>query len=82
MADETHDQKTYAFLTYECADCGDDVPPKRIMLGYSFCLACGEQRAKAARKAWTVVPAGSKQGYTRVTKRADLVGIYKGSTIK
>lgn len=69
-------------LTYECADCGDDVPAQRAMLGYDCCLACGEKRAKAARKAWTIVPAGTKQGYTRVTKRADLVGIYKGSTVR
>lgn len=73
---------TYAFLTYECADCGEDVPPKRIMLGYNFCLVCGDKRAKSARKAWTIVPAGSKQGYTRVTKKQDLIGIYKGSTVR
>ena len=69
-------------LTYECDECGDDVPVRRVMLGFTICLACGDKRAREIRKSWTIVPAGPKQGYTRVTKRADLVGIYKGSTIK
>ena len=43
---------------------------------------CGDMLAAVERKSWTIVPAGSKQGYTRITNRMDLVGIYKGSTIR
>lgn len=67
---------------YQCVDCGEDVSPERVALGHRTCLTCGELRAKEQRRAWTIVPAGPKQGYTRVTNRADLVGIYKGSTIR
>lgn len=67
---------------YHCELCDEPYPARRAHLGYMTCLACGDMLSAVERKSWTIVPAGSKQGYTRVTKRADLVGIYKGSTIR
>lgn len=65
---------------FTCVDCDEPIPERRAALGYSTCLDCGEVHAIRVRREWTIVPAGPKQGYTRVTKRADLIGIYKGST--
>ena len=65
-----------------CYVCDEPINPKRAALGYDTCIVCGDKLARLDRKRWTIVPAGSKQGYTRVTNRADLIGIYKGSTIK
>lgn len=65
---------------FTCVDCDEPIPERRAALGYTTCLACGELQAVKVRQSWTIVPAGSKQGYTRVTRRDDLVGIYKGST--
>lgn len=65
-----------------CEECGEPYPAERFALGFFVCLPCGERRAKQARKQWTIVPAGSKQGYTRITRKADLMGIYKGSTVR
>lgn len=66
-----------------CEMCDEpSLDPRRAALGYTCCPACGDKLAKLDRKRWTIVPAGSKQGYTRITNRADLIGIYKGSTIR
>lgn len=69
-------------MPLQCIECGEVISPGREALGYRTCLECGDKRAKNVRKHWTIVPAGPKQGYTRVTNKADLVGIYKGSTIR
>lgn len=58
------------------------VHPKRVQLGYTCCPECGDKLARLDRKRWTIVPAGSKQGYTRIMNKADLIGIYKGSTVR
>ena len=29
----------------ECPECGDEVNPRRIALGYPLCLECGEEAA-------------------------------------
>ena len=55
-----------------CAECDGVVPARRAALGYTICLACGERAARSARATWAVAPAGHKQGYTRITNRADL----------
>ncbi len=50
-----------------CADCGDDYPSERAALGYSVCLFCGEDRAKAERASWTVIQEYTKGNYQFVT---------------
>ncbi len=48
-----------------CTNCGDDVAPKRSLLGYTTCLACGDAEAKARK--FTVMPAYSKGAYQLVS---------------
>lgn len=67
---------------YHCELCDEPYPARRAHLGYTTCLKCGEMQSAVERKMWTIAPAGPKQGYTRITNRADLIGIYKGSTIR
>lgn len=50
-----------------CADCGDDFPAERYMLGYRVCLLCGEDRARAERASWCVVQEYGKGNYQYVT---------------
>lgn len=69
-------------LNIRCEGCDEPYPVARHLLGYTTCLECGELHAQQERLSWTIVPAGPKQGYTRVTQRMDLVGIYKGSTVR
>lgn len=58
--------------TPACSVCGDAYHPRRAALGYTTCLDCGDKAVFAERKTWTVVPAGPKQGYTRITKKEEL----------
>ena len=53
-----------------CRDCGDDIDPRRVQLGYRLCLWCGEDAAQADRKRWTVVQEYNKGGYMFVTPTA------------
>ena len=55
---------------YACRDCGDDIDPRRVQLGYRLCLWCGEDAAQADRKSWTVVQEYNKGGYMFVTNTA------------
>ena len=55
---------------YACRDCGDDIDPRRVQLGYRLCLWCGEDAAQADRKRWTVVQEYSKGAYQLVTAAA------------
>ena len=48
-------------MTSFCRTCGDDVQPGRSLLGYSTCLPCGDEEAKARK--FTVMPAYSKGAY-------------------
>jgi ribosomal protein L37AE/L43A len=55
---------------YACRDCGDDINPRRVQLGYRLCLWCGEDAAQADRKRWTVVQEYNKGGYMFITPTA------------
>jgi hypothetical protein len=55
---------------YACRECGDDIEPRRVQLGYRLCLWCGEDAAQADRKRWTVVQEYNKGGYMFVTPTA------------
>jgi len=58
---------------YACRECGDDIEPRRVQLGYRLCLWCGEDAAQADRKRWTVVQEYNKGGYMFVTNTAAAV---------
>lgn len=65
-----------------CIDCGDRVAPKRAQLGYRVCMPCGEQNARAERKAWCVAPM-HKSNYMLITNRELLAGLNnKGGLVK
>lgn len=53
-----------------CRECGDDIDPKRVQIGYRLCLWCGEDAAQADRKRWTVVQEYTKGNYQFVTNTA------------
>jgi len=55
---------------YACRECGDDIEPRRVQLGYKLCLWCGEDAAQADRKSWTVVQEYTKGNYQFVTNTA------------
>lgn len=57
-----------------CVICGEVIHPDRFALGYSVCLSCGEQQAKAARASWCVAPM-HKSNYLLITNPADLRGL-------
>ena len=52
-----------------CHKCGDDVQPKRTLLGYTTCLPCGDAEARKVK--FTVIPAYSKGAY-QVVSPADI----------
>jgi hypothetical protein len=54
-------------LNNECPQCGDDIDPRRALLGYRLCLWCGEEAARTERKSWTVIQEYGKGGYMFVT---------------
>ena len=54
----------------ECVDCGDDFPAERAALGYTCCLFCGEDRARAERMSWTVIQEYGKGGYMYVSSES------------
>jgi len=56
-----------------CRDCGDDIDPRRVQLGYRLCLWCGEGAAQTERKSWTVVQEYTKGNYQFVTNTAAAV---------
>ena len=58
----------------ECPQCGDDIDPRRVALGYGLCLMCGEEAAREERTHWTIVPM-HKSNYVLLTDRNDLKGI-------
>ncbi len=61
-----------------CFDCGEQFHPKRLRLGYQYCLKCGDGYAKkeTARKSKCVAPAYNKGAYQYVSslEQAKLVG--------
>jgi len=50
-----------------CRICGEDVPARRMALGYRLCLWCGEEAARNDRTSWCVVQAYGKGPYQFVT---------------
>lgn len=55
-----------------CIQCGDDVPARRVALGYRTCLSCGD---KAARQVRHCVAPLNKSNYVLITNPADLRGL-------
>ena len=55
-----------------CRECGETYPTRRAALGYRTCLDCGDAEAATARAGWAICPL-PKQGYTRITRRDDLL---------
>jgi hypothetical protein len=60
--------------TPECIGCGEVFSVRRARLGYNVCLECGDYQATKQRASWCVVPL-PKQGYTRVTKKDELLSL-------
>ena len=58
----------------ECRQCGNAIPTRRSMLGYTTCLECGEADAVKARLSWCVVPM-PKSNYILVTDPSLLLGL-------
>jgi hypothetical protein len=66
---------------HEC-ECGEEIHPKRLALGYNVCLQCGDKLALQERKQWCIAPM-HKSNYTLVTDRRDLHGLNnKGGLIR
>jgi len=57
-------------LGADCTQCGRVVPYRRLALGYTLCLSCGERAARSARASWCVVQAYGKGPYQFVTNEA------------
>lgn len=60
-------------LLFSCTECGDDIDPRRVSLGYRVCLFCGEEAATQARKGWTVVQEYTKGNYQFITSASAAV---------
>ena len=60
--------------TTPCRTCGDDINPRRVVLGYRVCLLCGEEAARAERASWCIAPL-HKSNYMLLTNKEDLKGI-------
>lgn len=52
-----------------CTNCGDDVAPKRSLLGYTTCLACGD--AEARKVSYVSAPI-NKSNYMLISNLAEL----------
>lgn len=52
---------------HTCTECGDDIDPRRVALGYRLCLWCGEEAATTERRGWTVVQEYTKGNYQFIT---------------
>lgn len=65
---------------FSCTDCGDDIDPRRLQLGYETCLKCGEVVAR--KRVFTVAPM-HKSNYMLFTDKEDLKGINnKGGLVR
>ena len=52
---------------HTCTECGDDIDPRRVAIGYRLCLWCGEEAATTERRGWTVVQEYTKGNYQFIT---------------
>lgn len=67
------------YPTTDC-DCGEEIAPARLALGYTTCLVCGDKLAK--QRKFTVVPM-HKSNYVACFNLDDLKGINnKGGLVK
>lgn len=57
-------------LLHTCTECGDDIDPRRVAIGYRLCLWCGEEAATTERRGWTVVQEYTKGNYQFITPTA------------
>jgi ribosomal protein L37AE/L43A len=55
---------------HACTECGDDIDPRRVAIGYRLCLWCGEEAATTERRGWTVVQEYTKGNYQFITPTA------------
>jgi hypothetical protein len=55
-----------------CGQCGNAIPTRRSMLGYTTCMSCGENDASKVKH--TIVPM-PKSNYIVVTDMSLLVGL-------
>ena len=55
----------------QCVICNADIHDKRVSLGYTTCMMCGDKEARKVVR--TVLPM-HKSNYMLVTNREDLVG--------
>ena len=55
---------------HTCSNCGDDIDPRRVAIGYRLCLWCGEEAATTERRGWTVVQEYTKGNYQFITPTA------------
>ena len=63
-----------------CRVCSNAINPKRVKLGYSICITCGDKQAKEV--VHTVLPL-HKSNYMLVTNRKELIGFNtKGGIVK
>ena len=53
-----------------CRECGEAFAPARRRAGYTLCLLCGEDAARAERRGWTIVQQYGKGPYQLVTPSA------------
>jgi len=52
-----------------CCHCGDEVQPKRSLLGYRTCLPCGDKEARAVRRCTAPI---NKSNYILISNYAEL----------
>jgi ribosomal protein L37AE/L43A len=58
-------------MKFHCPNCGSDVAPARVHLGYKHCMECGETQAREVRMTWCVAPL-NKSNYILVTNPEEL----------
>lgn len=64
--------------SFFCAECGEDVDPRRWELGYRLCLDCGEQ---FARQVVRCVAPMAKSNYVLISNKEQLKGLNKNMPI-
>ena len=53
-----------------CVECKEPFSPLRRKAGYTLCLPCGEDAARAERRGWTIIQEYGKGPYQLVTASA------------
>mgnify|MGYP003345590944 CR=1 FL=1 len=63
-----------------CFSCGDEIDPRRYVLGYRLCMCCGEKKARQTTH--TIAPM-HKSNYVLIVDKKDLEGLNnKGGLVK